>query len=656
MQRTQNSPRVFWITFLVISMPVSGLAFYQALPQLISEGIDPWRSKWTIALLAFSVNIFIGGFVTWGLVHGYYKDWLTRFETASFPRWMRVVSAVIVPSTLAVFCFTRFKILGAILPQFFPTLWIFLWLSLISALALKIASGAALTESFVATLLVQGLLFRIWGILNGVTDFPFTIEYSETSRYYYGSLIFSKSLYGLDLPLSTLHPSRYLLQAIPFIIPGLPLWAHRLWQALLWIVLTGLSAWLLARRMRFPGKSITALVAAWGFIYFLQGVVYYHLQVCVIIILLGFSSKYTWRTLLVVILASFWAGISRVNWFPVPAMLAIALYLLNEPFSTSKGLWQYLKHPVLWAVTGISAAFLSQVLYVFWSGNSNNVSDFSSSFTSDLIWSRLLPNVTYALGVFPSILIVSTPLLMVLLYAIYGHRMNWHFIRPLGIFSMLGILFIGGLVVSTKIGGGADIHNMDAFMVLLAIVAVGFLAGQVMPEKADSLWGRIPVWVLVLAAFIPTVFSLQNVQLRFAYDRIQAQKDLTALQKVIADVHDQGGEVLFISDRHLLIFHMVPDVELVPDYEVITLMEMAMSGNQVYLDQFYKDLASHRFMAIITRTQRVVKKADEPFSEENNVWIDAISRPLLCYYQRDLTLESSNTLVLVPAQAGGSCP
>ena len=114
--------------------------------------------------------------------------------------------------------------------------------------------------------------------------------------------------------------------------------------------------------------------------------------------------------------------------------------------------------------------------------------------------------------------------------------------------------------------------------------------------------------------------------------------------------------MLFISERHLLIFQMVPDVELIPDYEVVTLMEMAMSGNQTYLDQFYKDLASHRFAAIITRAQRVVKKTDEPFSEENNVWIDAVSRPLLCYYQRHITLESSNTLVLVPVQASENCP
>jgi len=656
MLRIQNSPRAFWIVFLVISISISKLAFDQALPQLIAAGIDPWRSKWTMLLLALMVNVFIGGLITWGIVRGYYENTLVRFKTASFPRWMRGLAAIIVPATLIVFCFIHFKVFGAILPQFFPSLWIFLWLSLISALALSIAANTTIIESFVTVLLIQSVLFRFWGIFDGVTDFPFTIEYSEASRFYYGSLLFSKSLYGMDLPLSTLHPSRYLLQAIPFLISNLPFWAHRLWQALLWVVLTGLASWLLARRMKFSATSITVLVAAWGFVYFLQGVVYYHLQVCVIIVLLGYSKKDDRRTFLTVILASLWAGISRVNWFPVPAMLAIALYFLEEPVSASKNLWQYLKQPMLWAVTGISVALISQAFYIFWSGNSNNAKDFGSSFTSDLIWSRLLPNVTYPLGVLLVILIVSMPLLMVLFYASHGHRTDWHFIRPLGLFTMLGALFLGGLVVSTKIGGGADIHNMDAFMVLLAVIACSFFAGQVSGEKSGVIWGVIPVWVLVLVAFIPTVFALQDVHPHFSYNHIQAQKDLATLQKVIADVHDQGGEALFISERQLLTFHMVPAVKLIPDYEVVTLMEMAMSGNQTYLDHFYKDLARHRFAVIIIRGQRAVKKTGEPFSEENNVWVDAVSRPLSCYYQRAITLTSSNTFVLVPAQAGENCP
>ncbi|MCK7481599.1 MAG: hypothetical protein M0C28_33795 [Candidatus Moduliflexus flocculans] len=62
--------------------------------------------------------------------------------------------------------------------------------------------------------------------------------------------------------------------------------------------------------------------------------VYYHLEVMVILPLLFVSVKKPWQTLLVVIIASLWAGISRVNWFPMPAMIAIAIYLLEVPFGS----------------------------------------------------------------------------------------------------------------------------------------------------------------------------------------------------------------------------------------------------------------------------------------------------------------------------------
>jgi hypothetical protein len=489
------------------------------------------------------------------------------------------------------------------------------------------------------------VLFRLWGILNAVTDFPFTLEYSETSRFYYGSLWFSQSIYGVDLPLSTLHPTRYFLQAFPFLF-NLPLWAHRLWQSLLWILLTGASSYFLARRLNLSSKGLTSLLAMWSFVYFLQGAVYYHLQVCVILILWGVSSKHPLRSFIVVLLASLWAGMSRVNWFPVPAMLAIAIYLLEEPYSS---FWKYLAKPALWTVTGLSAAFLSQALYIFWSGNANNASDFGSAFTSDLIWSRLLPNATYPMGVLPGILLVSAPSLLVLIF-ILGKRADWHFLRPLGIFSMLAVLFLGGLVVSTKIGGGGDIHNMDAYLVLLALLATSFFAGRVTSENSESNWNRVPEWVLALAVLIPAAISIGGVAPHFTYDHELAQKDLAQLRALVEPVVADGGEVLFISERHLVTFNMLEGVKLVPDYEVVTLMEMAMSGNQAYLDQFNSDLAAHRFALIVSRKQRVVKKEGEPFAEENNVWIDAISTPLLCYYQRSLTLESSNTLILTPSE------
>jgi len=677
MVKIQNTPRTFWITFLVISIPISLLALYQAVPQLASQDIAPWRSKWTLVLFAMILNIFLGGFSIWGLARGSFENVLGRIESASLSGFGSAAAIIIIPSAPALFWLIRFKVFGSILPQLFPSLWIFLWLSLIAALALKATTKLSLGISFITLILLQGVIFRIWSIFGVVTDFPFSIEYSETSRFYFASLPFSQSLYGMDLPLSTLHPSRYLLQAIPFLIPNLPLWAHRLWQALLWIILTGTSSWLLARRMKLSSKYLTAILTAWGFVYFLQGVVYYHLQVCVIIILLGFSAKRPYKTLIAVVLASLWAGISRVNWFPVPAMLAITLYLLEVPVSSVmnhpeglvrttntnqenpstrlRDVLHYLKHPTLWAVAGVSSALLSQVLYVFWSGNANNAKDFGSSFTSNLIWSRLLPNVTYPLGVLPGILIVATPLLIFLFYSLVSNHANWHFIRPLGLFSMLTVLFLGGLVVSTKIGGGADIHNMDAFMVMLAFISSGFFANQVSVEKTGGAWGAIPVWVMILIAFIPVAFSTQGVQKHFSYDKVQTQKDLDTLRTIVEDASKQGGEVLFIGERQFVTFHIL-NVKLVPEYEVVTLMEMAMSGDQAYMDQFNKDLADHRFAVIVTHKQRVVKKADEPFAEENNVWIDSISRPLLCYYERSITLDSSNTLILTPTQAKENCP
>jgi hypothetical protein len=648
-----KTSRSFWITLLLISALVSAFALMEAIPQLQAQNISLTRSRWTLLLGLFALNIPAAGIAVWGLLRGWFDSLPARLDSASLSGPWRGAAALGVFLPAAAFWIIRLGWFADILPSLFPSLWVFLWTSLLAALAFKLTTRLSFAASFASIVLTQAVLFRVWGILNAVTDFPFTREYSETSRFYYGSLWFSQSLYGMDLPLSTLHPTRYFLQAIPFLF-DLPLWAHRLWQSLLWIVLTGAASYFLARRLDLSSKGLTALIAMWGFVYFLQGAVYYHLQVCVILILWGVSSKHPIRSFLVVLLASLWAGMSRVNWFPVPAMLAIAIYLLEVPVPRNSfrlaNLIRYLARPALWTVTGLGAALLSQTLYIFWSGNADNARDFGTAFTSDLIWSRLLPNATYPMGVLPGILLVSAPSILALIFVLRGKRADWHIIRPLGIFAMLLVLFLGGLVVSTKIGGGGDLHNMDAYLVLLALTATSFFAGRVASDGQNASWGRVPPWVLALTVFIPAALSIGGVSPRFTYDREQAQKDLAQLRALVEPVVADGGEVLFISERHLVTFNMIEGVKLVPDYEVVTLMEMAMAGNQAYLDRFTSDLASHRFALIVSRKQRVVKKEGEPFAEENNVWIDSISTPLLCYYQRSLTLESSNTLILTPSE------
>jgi hypothetical protein len=84
-----------------------------------------------------------------------------------------------------------------------------------------------------------------------ISDYPLSMGWSETSRYYYASLFLSERIYGMEIPPPALHPSRYLLQAIPFLINDTSLWFHRFWQVFLWISLPLLTAYLLARHFAF---------------------------------------------------------------------------------------------------------------------------------------------------------------------------------------------------------------------------------------------------------------------------------------------------------------------------------------------------------------------------------------------------------------------
>ena len=99
------------------------------------------------------------------------------------------------------------------------------------------------------------------------------------------------------------------------------------------------------------------------------------------------------------------------------------------------------------------------------------------------------------------------------------------------------------------------------------------------------------------------------------------------------------GPVLFISERQMITFGNV-NIPLVPNYEVIILMEMAMSGNQPYLDRFYSDLQHHRFAAIVAGKQNLGIKEDGVFYEENNAWNSLVSPYVLCYYETTQTIET----------------
>lgn len=533
--------------------------------------------------------------------------------------------------------------------------------------------------------------------LQDVSTYPLTMTWSETSRYYYASLFFAGRIYGSDAPPTVLHPSRYLLQAVPFLLPNSPLWLHRLWQVLLWMALSAGAAWALARRVKPRQRWKRWLVSGAAFGYLMLGPVYYHLLVPVILLLGWFRVHPSGRerrilNTTVLLLASAWAGISRVNWYPVPGLLAAALILLERPLTSAadslprprlgdlltgprrQQTWRYLAEPIGWTLIGTAAAFLAQVGYIAWSGNA--AGQFTTSFTSDLLWSRLLPNPTYGPGILAAAVLVTLPPALIVIGRLARLRpAAIHPVRLLGLAAILAVLFAGGLVVSVKIGGGSNLHNLDAYLALLVVVGVYFACSgvQVEPPAEDNVvspggagsplpapaanGGMVRAGAALAVAVIAGLAVAPRGPAEPLPDRSAALSGAATIAEAAEFTAANGGEVLFISNRHLLTFGAVREVALVPDYERVFLMEAAMAGDKAYLERFYADLARGRFGLIVSEPLSIRQKgAVDVFGAENDAWVRRVAARVLCYYEPVKTLRAVQVQLLVPRAAPQDCP
>jgi len=521
--------------------------------------------------------------------------------------------------------------------------------------------GAAL----LFTTLGYATAYKLASFIPDISSYPFSLAWSEASRYYYASLWLSKQVYGLSVPSSVLHPSRYLLQSFPFLFPNSSLWFSRFWQVILWVTTASVTSWLLIRKLALAARSkplvISLSMTLWGFLFLFQGPIYYHLLFMVILILWGYDSTRFWRTLLVVLVASLWAGISRVNWLPVPGLLVSALYLM-EVKAKGNPLWRYLYPPAIWVLAGTGIAFASQQAYQLWSGNPQ--AWFGSSFTADLLWYRLLPNPTFLLGILPSALLVSLPLIGLMIVRLINRWQEFHLIRVLGLAAILGVLFMGGVIVSVKIGGGSNLHNLDAYLTLLFVIGCYIFFDRFQPDQPAQPDGtvqarlssasitlfRLSEGIFVAAALvIPVYFTLTTGGQLPKRDYPAAQAALQTINTEAQQVENRGGEVLFISQRHLLTFNYVQNVPLIPEYELVFLMEMAMSNNTAYMDAFQADVSNQRFAVIVSEPLVIQYQGrSHGFGEENDAWVARVSEPVLCYYEPAIKLDSVGLVLYTP--------
>ncbi|MCI0555203.1 MAG: hypothetical protein L0287_30015 [Anaerolineae bacterium] len=656
---TQPSRLTFWRLVFALTALLPFLSVWQLLNLAPGFGIDIPSSRSWMQLLIVLGLMGIPPLLLLTLTWSRYQERI--LSLVEFPerlpegtRWIRVLFLIgsVVGFTFAIKL--PFIIFLAGVGWFrFLVFWYF---NLLGIFALKsIRRDVPWLMALISIALCQAVFHLLLFYWTRVTDYPFAMGWSETSRFYHPSLFLSESVYGQKYAWPVLHPTLHLLLTPPYLFDA-PLWVHRFWQVAIRYILLAAVVPALMMRLSIQGAVTRWLVGIWMFLFLFMGPVYFHLTIPVILVLLGFSHQNDRRTWVAVILASIWCGWSRVNWYPMSGMIAAVLYLLEVPFS-GKNIWRYLLTPALWFVIGTLIAFASQRVYITMSGVPDS-GLFYTSFTSNLLWYRLLPNASYFLGILPAAILASLPIWLAMYVVIRSRKEHWHPIRLTFIFAALLLLFLGGLAVSLKIGGGANLHNMDAYMSMLLIVFAYLIFARYRAENGE-LAQPVPLpWMLAVALIIMPAWSYLQFGIDFkSVDRVRTQKIMTWLQEHVDEVNAQGGEVLFITQRQLISMHMLNNVTLVPEYEREDLMEMAMADNLPYLARFRDDIGNQRFaLIVVDPLNDAIMRRDRVFPEENNVWVRRVVRTILCNYREEAVYPLHEIALYVPQEGERSCP
>lgn len=540
-----------------------------------------------------------------------------------------------------------------------------------------------------------------------VTGYPFSLGWSEGNRLWDYSILFGRRLYDYppDKPIPVfLDLGRQFIGGVPFLIRGVNIWQVRLWIALIDVVpylILGWAAFRLAKNNFWRWM----LAGIWAFTFVHQGPIHPPLLICAIVVALVWGRP-LWLAIPLIIVAGFFAEASRYTWLFAPAIWAVMLEFggaVAQHRQLDKRTWLrafsvgaagvfggyaapfWIPSLLQWArslgeTTSVAPNPAAETI----AGTSITVAAIQASVsTQPLLWYRLLPNATYGEGILIGLALAVLPLITILFYLSGTGRWKLNLWQKLAIVLPLLAFLVVGLIVSVKIGGGGDLHNMDMF--IIGLMFTGAIAWR---NGAYQWIDRIdvaPVWVqfvMVALILIPGYQALMHMTpLVITEDRTtvatladinedplpnplpdtlpsepDTQKALETVRREVAKAA-QTGEVLFMDQRQLLTFGYITNVPLVPEYDKKVLINEALSENALYFAEgFYQDLASQRFSLIITNpVNRRLDKAEGHFGEENNAWVKWITTPLLCYYEPLDRLKRVDVELLVPRQDISTC-
>lgn len=603
-------------------------------------------------------------------------------------RWVVVIGLLVFP-----IWFLQYTPWGIVFSGLYLRLMLWGYIALGMAVFLKSGGKIVSWHSLLAALLLTSSAFSIALAFINVSSYPFSIGWSEGNRMWDYSLLFGRYLY--DYPLekdifATTDAGRQLVGGLPFIIPGVTIGVERFWTALT-TVLPYLLLGFAAFRFSAKEKKFWVLLGFWTFLFLKQGPIHPPLVLCAFVVALIWRRS-LWISIPLVFATSYLAEASRYTWMFAPGLWLVMLEFsgtrLQNGRMQASTWWRAIALGLSGALGGYYGSTIVNWIGALLSngapaslagGGAISVASVTSSVTvHPLLWYRLLPNATYGIGIILALLIAVAPTVLVAVYLSVTKIWMLNAWQKMALILPLLAFLIVGLIISTKIGGGGDLHNLD--MLLIGILFTAVIAW----ENGGRQWLRQidlhPLWLkglLVLLLVFPGIQPLSALRsFRFAEDvnwlvtltdvsdgklleMLPAQDEvddiMQSIHREVANAKTEG-EILFMDQRQLLTFGYVEGVPLVPEYEKKVLMNAAMGANAAYFQTLYDELASKRFSLIISEPLRApVKDSNYQFGEENNAWVQWVVSPVLCYYEPVETFRSAQIQLLTPKSGEVDC-
>jgi hypothetical protein len=650
----------------------------------IAWGTGTWLGqfslKWAVAFGMFSGACGLGLLALGMAIRDAPKEgnsWRSALEARErlgFARWLPASIAIALPAF-----FFQYTPWGVVVSK--PFLRLFAWslASLLAAFFLTRGSARAWTwRELLTGALLCGSSFVLLAPFGAVSSYPFSLGWSEGNRLWDYSLLFGKRLYlhpSSQEPAAYLDIGRQLVGGLPFLLPHVSILPERAWLAavaiLPYIALSLIAFWPSNDQ---PDRT-WILAGIWGFMFLSQGPIHAPLVICGVLVALA-CRRSNWSALVLMAVAGYFAEVSRFTWMFAPAMWAVMIEVGGARLKGGRIPKPQWRRALLLAVGGLLGSGAGVVAGLMQSGTSLGAATGAST-KQALLWYRLLPNATYGSGILLGLLMAAGPLVGLLLFL--GARYWKHsLIQRTSVVLPLTAFLLAGLIISTKIGGGGDLHNMDMFLIGLLLAAAGAwraVGGRWLADLRKSVrWMPAALTALLAIPAFGPLMGLRPLSIATDADWLAAlthvskARDLGSLpaasivhgslqsMRDAVRIAQSDGEVLFMDQRQLLTFGFVADVPLVGEYEKKRLMDEALSGNASFFRPFYRDLAAHRFSLIISSPLRTpIRDSDYGFGEENNAWVEWVARPVLCYYVEQDTLNEVKVELLVPRSEPTQC-